>query len=228
MASVAIHPSVDGGVKPGKTDFAGGTLTCKCAQSPVSVRLSANVAFNHVCGCTKCWKPQGALFSMVSVVPRDKLKCDGEREQAEGRGPLGRHSKACLHRLRCTPVRSHREQGASVLRLRLHSHRALEGQRLGCARVCGLRILDHRVRRQARADAGCTRAAEGAPTRTVRLSVAGADGSDRDAYGEGERRPQGLTRGRAPSPGPPLSASPSSLAAREAGLHKELSRRSSS
>jgi S-(hydroxymethyl)glutathione synthase len=27
-----------------------------------------------VCGCTKCWKPKGALFSQVAVVPRDKLK----------------------------------------------------------------------------------------------------------------------------------------------------------
>jgi S-(hydroxymethyl)glutathione synthase len=31
-------------------------------------------AHNHVCGCTKCWKPAGALFSMVAVVPRDKLR----------------------------------------------------------------------------------------------------------------------------------------------------------
>jgi S-(hydroxymethyl)glutathione synthase len=28
----------------------------------------------HVCGCTKCWKPAGALFSVVAVVPRDKLQ----------------------------------------------------------------------------------------------------------------------------------------------------------
>jgi S-(hydroxymethyl)glutathione synthase len=26
-----------------------------------------------VCGCTKCWKPAGALFSQVAVIPRDKL-----------------------------------------------------------------------------------------------------------------------------------------------------------
>src|SRR5262249_16741162 len=31
-------------------------------------------AYNHVCGCTKCWKPEGALFSQVAVVPRDKLR----------------------------------------------------------------------------------------------------------------------------------------------------------
>jgi S-(hydroxymethyl)glutathione synthase len=32
------------------------------------------VAFNHACGCTKCWKPQGATFSVVGVVARDNLQ----------------------------------------------------------------------------------------------------------------------------------------------------------
>lgn len=73
MNKIAIHPAVDGGVQPGAANFAGGTLTCKCSQSPVTVRLDGNVAFNHVCGCTKCWKPENALFSMVAVIPRDKL-----------------------------------------------------------------------------------------------------------------------------------------------------------
>jgi S-(hydroxymethyl)glutathione synthase len=60
-------------VKPGAANFAGGTLTCKCASSPVTVSIKGNVAFNHVCGCTKCWKPSGALFSLVAVTPRDNL-----------------------------------------------------------------------------------------------------------------------------------------------------------
>jgi S-(hydroxymethyl)glutathione synthase len=71
--AVKIHPAVDNGVKPGSANFAGGTLTCKCASSPVTVSLGSNVAYNHVCGCTKCWKPQGATFSMVAVLGRDKL-----------------------------------------------------------------------------------------------------------------------------------------------------------
>lgn len=73
-SSVTIHPSVDGGVKAGKRDFAGGTLRCKCSSKPVEVTIKGNTAHNHVCGCTKCWKPKGALFSMVAVVPRDNLK----------------------------------------------------------------------------------------------------------------------------------------------------------
>jgi len=71
--AISIHPAVDGGVKPGSKDFSGGTLTCKCASQPVTVKVSAQTAFNHVCGCTKCWKPKGALFSQVAVVGRDKL-----------------------------------------------------------------------------------------------------------------------------------------------------------
>jgi S-(hydroxymethyl)glutathione synthase len=71
--AINIHPSVDGGVKPGNPGFGGGTLTCKCSSNPVTVKISSNVAFNHVCGCTKCWKPPGALFSLVGVTGRDKV-----------------------------------------------------------------------------------------------------------------------------------------------------------
>jgi S-(hydroxymethyl)glutathione synthase len=35
--------------------------------------VKAQSAHNHVCGCTKCWKPKGALFSQVAVVPREKV-----------------------------------------------------------------------------------------------------------------------------------------------------------
>ena len=71
--AVKIHPSVDNGVQPGAKDFKGGTLTCRCAKDPVTVTLASDVAFNHACGCSKCWKPEGAAFSVVAVVGRDKL-----------------------------------------------------------------------------------------------------------------------------------------------------------
>lgn len=74
MAEIAIHPAVDGGVKAGTKGFAGGVLRCQCANNQVEVRITADCAHNHVCGCTKCWKPKGAVFSMVSVVPRDKVE----------------------------------------------------------------------------------------------------------------------------------------------------------
>jgi S-(hydroxymethyl)glutathione synthase len=70
---VSIHPSVDNGIKPGAKDFAGGTLVCRCADKAVKVSVKSQSAHNHACGCTKCWKPKGALFSIVAVVPRAKL-----------------------------------------------------------------------------------------------------------------------------------------------------------
>jgi S-(hydroxymethyl)glutathione synthase len=73
MASVSIHPSVDGGLKPGSKSFSGGTLVCQCTDKPVKVAIKGQVAHNHACGCTKCWKPKGAQFSVVAVVSRDNL-----------------------------------------------------------------------------------------------------------------------------------------------------------
>ncbi len=81
MATTSIHPAVDNGVKPGSSSFAGGTLLCQCATDPVEVRVSAQCAHNHVCGCTKCWKPAGALFSQVAVVSRDKLEVGKNAEK---------------------------------------------------------------------------------------------------------------------------------------------------
>ena len=71
--AVKIHPSVDNGVQPGSKGFKGGTLTCKCKSDPVTVTLASDVAFNHACGCSKCWRPEGAAFSVVAVVGRDKV-----------------------------------------------------------------------------------------------------------------------------------------------------------
>ena len=74
MANISIHPAVDNGVKPGSASFAGGTLACRCASNPVEVSVTSQSAYNHVCGCTKCWKPAGAQFAQVAVVSRDKLR----------------------------------------------------------------------------------------------------------------------------------------------------------
>ncbi len=73
--AIKLHPSIDKGfAKSAPKNFAGGILTCKCATDPVSVEIGAQSAHNHACGCTKCWKPEGAMFSVVSVVPTDKVK----------------------------------------------------------------------------------------------------------------------------------------------------------
>jgi S-(hydroxymethyl)glutathione synthase len=97
MASaVKIHPSVDNGVKPGSDDFGGGTLSCKCAQDPVKVSVGAQTAHNHVCGCTKCWKPDGALFAMIAVVPKDKVKVTQNEDKLHVVDP-----KAAIQRHAC-------------------------------------------------------------------------------------------------------------------------------
>ena len=95
--AVKIHPSVDNGVKPGASDFGGGTLACKCSSSPVTVALKGNTAFNHVCGCTKCWKPQGALFSVVAVISRDNLSVTGNAHKLKIVD-----DKAAIQRYACT------------------------------------------------------------------------------------------------------------------------------
>jgi S-(hydroxymethyl)glutathione synthase len=99
---VAIHPAVDGGVKAGTRDFKGGTLTCRCSDSPVTVRIEGDVAFNHVCGCTKCWKPSGALFSLVAVVPRDKLSVTANAQKLKVVD-----SAAVIQRYACTKCGVH-------------------------------------------------------------------------------------------------------------------------
>ena len=73
MAIQSLHPSIDNGVKPGSGNFTGGTLQCHCTDRPVQVHVEGDVAHNHACGCTKCWKPEGAAFSVVAVVPRQNL-----------------------------------------------------------------------------------------------------------------------------------------------------------
>src|SRR5262245_65154284 len=71
--AISIHPAVDRGIKPAAKDFAGGTLFCHCPDKKVAVAIDSQCAYNHVCGCTKCWKPAGALFAQIAVVSRDKV-----------------------------------------------------------------------------------------------------------------------------------------------------------
>lgn len=71
---ISIHPAVDNGIEPAAEGFSGGTLVCRCSDDPVTVSVTSQAAHNHICGCTKCWKPEGALFAMVAVVPRDAVK----------------------------------------------------------------------------------------------------------------------------------------------------------
>ena len=97
MANIALHPSIDNGIGGAAAEnFSGGTLTCKCKSNPVTVELSAQSAHNHACGCTKCWKPEGATFSVVAVVPSDKVKVT-----ANGQKLKVVDETALIHRYAC-------------------------------------------------------------------------------------------------------------------------------
>jgi S-(hydroxymethyl)glutathione synthase len=69
----SLHPLVDNGITKGDAKKSGGKLYCHCPSAKVEVTLAGNVAHNHACGCSKCWKPSGALFSVVGVIPVDQL-----------------------------------------------------------------------------------------------------------------------------------------------------------
>jgi len=97
MSQVKIHPAVDNGVQPGTANFGGGTLTCKCSQAQVTVGIAGDVAFNHVCGCTKCWKPDGALFSQIAVTGRDKVSVTANADKLKVVDPA-----AAIQRYACT------------------------------------------------------------------------------------------------------------------------------
>ena len=95
MSGFSLHPSVDHGIAQGAEGFNGGTLQCQCASDPVQVQVGAQVAFNHACGCSKCWKPAGALFSVVGVVPRDKVQVTAHPEKlkvVDESAPIQRHA----------------------------------------------------------------------------------------------------------------------------------------
>ena len=95
--AMKLHPSIDKGVKAGNKKFKGGTLTCHCATDPVTVSIKGNVAHNHACGCTKCWKPKGAVFAVVGVVPRDNVSVT-----ANGNKLKVIDDKATIQRNACT------------------------------------------------------------------------------------------------------------------------------
>ncbi len=73
MTTSALHPLLDHGIKPGSGAFSGGTLVCHCAERSVKVAISGDIAHNHACGCTRCWKPKGAIFAVVGVVPKSNV-----------------------------------------------------------------------------------------------------------------------------------------------------------
>jgi S-(hydroxymethyl)glutathione synthase len=50
-----------------------------------------------VCGCTKCWKPSGALFSQIAVTGRENLKVTANEDKLKVVDPT-----ATIKRYACT------------------------------------------------------------------------------------------------------------------------------
>jgi len=94
-----LHPKIDNGLPKESASFSGGTLVCACTSRPVKVKVKGQIAHNHACGCTKCWKPDGAIFSVVAVVPRDNVTVleNGDKLQiVDASAAIQRHAcKAC-------------------------------------------------------------------------------------------------------------------------------------
>ena len=97
--AVKIHPQVDNGITPAAEGFSGGTLSCACATDKVTVEIKGQCAHNHVCGCTKCWKPAGALFAQLAVVSKDNVKItanEGKLQVVDSKATIQRHAcKEC-------------------------------------------------------------------------------------------------------------------------------------
>jgi S-(hydroxymethyl)glutathione synthase len=101
-SSVKIHPGVDKGIKKAAKDFSGGTLVCNCSKDQVEVKIGAQCAHNHVCGCTKCWKPEGALFAQIAVVASDKVSVTANGKKLKVVDP-----NATIQRHACTACGVH-------------------------------------------------------------------------------------------------------------------------
>jgi S-(hydroxymethyl)glutathione synthase len=94
-----IHPAIGQKRPPAAADFTGGKLLCNCATDKVEVSIDSQTAHNHACGCTKCWKPEGALFAQIAVVSRDKVSVTAHAEKlsvVDANATIRRHAcKAC-------------------------------------------------------------------------------------------------------------------------------------
>lgn len=119
MANVAIHPVIDSGAGKIGGSFSGGTLICECVTNPVKVKISADIAHNHACGCTKCWKPDGAAFSVVAVASSDKVEVTENSEKLMIVDPsalIQRHAcKACGVHMYGPVERDHPFKGLSFI-----------------------------------------------------------------------------------------------------------------
>ena len=113
----------------------------------MEVSIASQTAYNHVCGCTKCWKPAGALFAQVAVASRDKVnitKGADKLKVVDANAAIQRHAcTGCgVHMYGRIENTKHPFYGFDFIHTELSKDRGLVGARI--RRVC---VLDHRVGR---------------------------------------------------------------------------------
>jgi S-(hydroxymethyl)glutathione synthase len=123
MANPTLHPAIDNGITPGAPGFSGGTLHCHCASDKVEVTLSSDVVHNHACGCSKCWKPAGATFSIIGVIPVANVKVTAHAEKlaiVDESATIQRHAcKECGVHLYGRIVKDHAFKGLDFVHAEL-------------------------------------------------------------------------------------------------------------
>ncbi len=167
--TIGIHPSVDQGVKPAAANFTGGTLVCKCTTAPVKVSVKGQIAYDHACGCTKCWKPAGAVFSVVAVTPRANLTVTENADKlaiVDPSAAIQRHAcKVCgVHMYGRIENAKHPFYGYDFIHPELFQNPAPP-------EFCRLRLVGNRVRRRPGSDGRHPRPPEATIARTVRLPL---------------------------------------------------------
>jgi S-(hydroxymethyl)glutathione synthase len=80
-AKVVIHPVIDQPISMHGEPVADLNIHCRCDASPVEIQILTPIQHNHLCGCSKCWKPEGALFAQTAVSSKDGLVIGGDRDK---------------------------------------------------------------------------------------------------------------------------------------------------
>lgn len=80
-AQLLLHPAI--GREASNVPFAKFVTRCNCADDQIEVSIEHEVAHNHLCGCSKCWKPEGAAFAQIAVVPAGCVFVTANSEKLE-------------------------------------------------------------------------------------------------------------------------------------------------
>ena len=78
-ATPFLHASVD--AEPTSDALTSVTLRCLCPSDQVEVSVNAPIAHDHLCGCSKCWKPEGSLLARTAVAASDTVKVTAQYDK---------------------------------------------------------------------------------------------------------------------------------------------------